>query len=208
MKVFLFFFSVVCVYSPVVYGQNGQSGLRGHPARAGESPVSGSTANLLSHPAAVEASEFIAPGTGFHLIDAFVVEDSILVDGEEIWPMLPQSYGILLDAGRGVVMAQDWNFYAVVLLYSLEGESRIIARERPDSKYAFELGILGFSQGILILRADDYVERRSILIRITGDWGEGIEAPKVIPSADLNQDGKINSKDLLRFQGWWHRQGM
>ena len=117
MKVFLFFFSVVCVYSPGVYGQHGQSGLRGHPARAGESPVSGSTANLLSHPAAVEASEFIAPGTGFHLIDAFVVEGSILVDGEEIWPMLPQSYGILLDAGRGV--PRDSEQAAELLMRSL-----------------------------------------------------------------------------------------
>jgi len=183
-------------------------GQSGHLAITGELQVSRSAGNLLSRPAAVDASSFIAPGSGFHLIDAFIVEDSILVDGEEIWPMLPQSYGILLDSGRGVVMAQDQIFHSVALLYSLEGESRIIARERPDSESAFELGVLGYSQGILVLRADDYIERRSILIRITGDWGEGIEAPKVIPSADLNQDGKIDSKDLLRFQGWWYREAM
>ena len=47
--------------------------------------------------------------------------------------------------------------------------------------------------------------RKSVIVRITGDWDGWIEEPQSTPSPDLNQDGKVDIKDLLLFQGSWGR---
>jgi hypothetical protein len=47
---------------------------------------------------------------------------------------------------------------------------------------------------------------KSWVVRITGDWkGLGLDIPDGRPSADLNQDGKVDAKDLFLFQRQWNR---
>ena len=45
-----------------------------------------------------------------------------------------------------------------------------------------------------------------VLVHITGDWKAlGLDIPGRPSSADLNQDGKVDAKDLFLFQRQWNR---
>ncbi|MFH1737384.1 MAG: hypothetical protein ABIH23_00150, partial [bacterium] len=135
-------------------------------ARTYDTPKAADTILLKFAP--TDVAGLIAPATGFEIIDAYAISGVLVVDGEEVQPYFPENQSVFLDSSRGIIIGQDKDWLSIVLLFSLEGVSKIIVREMPDA--SLDLSVLGFSDGILFLRVDDYIQLRTLLIRVTGDW--------------------------------------
>ena len=172
-------------------------------------PTPSSTPTPISTPTPsrftpADPSSFVTVEPGFQAIDAYKWPTKVTVEGEEVKIRDLWLCGRFLDSSRGILVGQDEEYRDVIILFDLQGPPRIVARTVSDG--TAELCVLGFFEGVLLVRLKDTLRGYDILIRITGDWGKGIEVPTVIPSPDLNQDGKIDAKDLFRFQRSWHRR--
>ncbi len=150
----------------------------------------------------IDPANLITTSSDFRIVDARELPSSISIENERIVLDLQPGKDIVLDASHHVTIARNSKGNEVIVLMSLEEKSRIVAEISPNT--FGETKILGFAQDVLLVRLNRYPEE-DILVRITGDWNVDTPASASPPTVDLNRDGKVDSKDLLRFQGSWRR---